>query len=105
MHAVTETARWKDQNVLNCFAWSLFISRRSQKMNDWGLCLTAFIVEVKLNVILFLFFLFNHVLFQDDTQDEGQSKTKQESAWLFRLWYTFDHKYPFFVCVYKSFVI
>uniref|UniRef100_A0A673MUI9 Sodium/hydrogen exchanger n=1 Tax=Sinocyclocheilus rhinocerous TaxID=307959 RepID=A0A673MUI9_9TELE len=24
---------------------------------------------------------------------EGQSKTKQESAWLFRLWYTFDHNY------------
>lgn len=33
------------------------------------------------------------VLQGDDTQDEGQSKTKQESAWLFRLWYTFDHKY------------
>ncbi len=32
---------------------------------------------------------------QDGTQSEGQSKTKQESAWLFRLWYTFDHKYPF----------
>uniref|UniRef100_A0A672LEL3 Sodium/hydrogen exchanger n=1 Tax=Sinocyclocheilus grahami TaxID=75366 RepID=A0A672LEL3_SINGR len=26
---------------------------------------------------------------------DRQSKTKQESAWLFRLWYTFDHKYPF----------
>uniref|UniRef100_A0A9J8CSL4 Sodium/hydrogen exchanger n=1 Tax=Cyprinus carpio carpio TaxID=630221 RepID=A0A9J8CSL4_CYPCA len=26
-------------------------------------------------------------------QSEGQSKTKQESAWLFRLWYTFDHNY------------
>uniref|UniRef100_A0A673N172 Sodium/hydrogen exchanger n=1 Tax=Sinocyclocheilus rhinocerous TaxID=307959 RepID=A0A673N172_9TELE len=25
--------------------------------------------------------------------DKGQSKTKQESAWLFRLWYTFDHNY------------
>uniref|UniRef100_A0A8C2WCK3 Sodium/hydrogen exchanger n=1 Tax=Cyclopterus lumpus TaxID=8103 RepID=A0A8C2WCK3_CYCLU len=24
---------------------------------------------------------------------EGQSTTKQESAWLFRLWYSFDHKY------------
>uniref|UniRef100_A0A8C2GVW6 Sodium/hydrogen exchanger n=1 Tax=Cyprinus carpio TaxID=7962 RepID=A0A8C2GVW6_CYPCA len=24
-----------------------------------------------------------------------QCPTKQESAWLFRLWYTFDHKYPF----------
>uniref|UniRef100_A0A7N6FFD1 Sodium/hydrogen exchanger n=1 Tax=Anabas testudineus TaxID=64144 RepID=A0A7N6FFD1_ANATE len=24
---------------------------------------------------------------------DGQSKTKQESAWLFRLWYTFDHNY------------
>lgn len=32
---------------------------------------------------------------QDGPQAEGQSKTKQESAWLFRLWYTFDHKYPF----------
>uniref|UniRef100_A0AAY4EGY1 Sodium/hydrogen exchanger n=1 Tax=Denticeps clupeoides TaxID=299321 RepID=A0AAY4EGY1_9TELE len=30
---------------------------------------------------------------QDGTQAEGQSKTKQESAWLFRLWYTFDHNY------------
>uniref|UniRef100_A0A8C2I374 Sodium/hydrogen exchanger n=1 Tax=Cyprinus carpio TaxID=7962 RepID=A0A8C2I374_CYPCA len=28
-----------------------------------------------------------------DHQSEGQSKTKQESAWLFRLWYTFDHNY------------
>uniref|UniRef100_A0A7N9ARS6 Sodium/hydrogen exchanger n=1 Tax=Mastacembelus armatus TaxID=205130 RepID=A0A7N9ARS6_9TELE len=25
--------------------------------------------------------------------DSFQSKTKQESAWLFRLWYTFDHNY------------
>ncbi|KAM9482574.1 sodium/hydrogen exchanger 7 isoform 1-T1 [Clarias gariepinus] len=29
----------------------------------------------------------------DGSQQEGQSKTKQESAWLFRLWYTFDHNY------------
>uniref|UniRef100_A0A8D3DHZ1 Sodium/hydrogen exchanger n=1 Tax=Scophthalmus maximus TaxID=52904 RepID=A0A8D3DHZ1_SCOMX len=29
----------------------------------------------------------------DGTQAEGQSKTKQESAWLFRLWYSFDHNY------------
>uniref|UniRef100_A0A3B4G622 Sodium/hydrogen exchanger n=1 Tax=Pundamilia nyererei TaxID=303518 RepID=A0A3B4G622_9CICH len=29
----------------------------------------------------------------DGPQAEGQSKTKQESAWLFRLWYTFDHNY------------
>uniref|UniRef100_A0A8C2BJW5 Sodium/hydrogen exchanger n=1 Tax=Cyprinus carpio TaxID=7962 RepID=A0A8C2BJW5_CYPCA len=35
------------------------------------------------------------VLQGDGSQSEGQSKTKQESAWLFRLWYTFDHKYPF----------
>ncbi|TSK42070.1 Sodium/hydrogen exchanger 7 [Bagarius yarrelli] len=35
------------------------------------------------------------VLQGDGSQQEGQSKTKQESAWLFRLWYTFDHKYPF----------
>ncbi|XP_047231173.1 sodium/hydrogen exchanger 7 isoform X2 [Girardinichthys multiradiatus] len=33
------------------------------------------------------------VLQGDGPQDEGQSKTKQESAWLFRLWYTFDHNY------------
>uniref|UniRef100_A0AAY4EFV1 Sodium/hydrogen exchanger n=1 Tax=Denticeps clupeoides TaxID=299321 RepID=A0AAY4EFV1_9TELE len=33
------------------------------------------------------------VLQGDGTQAEGQSKTKQESAWLFRLWYTFDHNY------------
>uniref|UniRef100_UPI003AADAA11 sodium/hydrogen exchanger 7 isoform X3 n=1 Tax=Centroberyx gerrardi TaxID=166262 RepID=UPI003AADAA11 len=33
------------------------------------------------------------VLHGDGTQAEGQSKTKQESAWLFRLWYTFDHNY------------
>uniref|UniRef100_A0A673BXE0 Solute carrier family 9 member 7 n=1 Tax=Sphaeramia orbicularis TaxID=375764 RepID=A0A673BXE0_9TELE len=33
------------------------------------------------------------VLQGDGSQDEGQSKTKQESAWLFRLWYTFDHNY------------
>ncbi|KAM4738682.1 sodium/hydrogen exchanger 7 [Anableps anableps] len=33
------------------------------------------------------------VLQGDGTQDEAQSKTKQESAWLFRLWYTFDHNY------------
>uniref|UniRef100_A0A8C5EPH2 Sodium/hydrogen exchanger n=1 Tax=Gouania willdenowi TaxID=441366 RepID=A0A8C5EPH2_GOUWI len=29
----------------------------------------------------------------DNFQTEGQSKTKQESAWLFRQWYTFDHNY------------
>lgn len=33
------------------------------------------------------------VLQGDDSQAEGQCKTKQESAWLFRLWYTFDHNY------------
>ncbi|CAJ1059866.1 sodium/hydrogen exchanger 7 [Xyrichtys novacula] len=33
------------------------------------------------------------VLQGDGGQAEGQSKTKQESAWLFRLWYTFDHNY------------
>ncbi|XP_016337320.1 sodium/hydrogen exchanger 7-like isoform X1 [Sinocyclocheilus anshuiensis] len=33
------------------------------------------------------------VLQGDGAQSEGQSKTKQESAWLFRLWYTFDHNY------------
>ncbi|XP_029905467.1 sodium/hydrogen exchanger 7 isoform X1 [Myripristis murdjan] len=33
------------------------------------------------------------VLHGDGPQAEGQSKTKQESAWLFRLWYTFDHNY------------
>ena len=28
--------------------------------------------------------------------NEGSERrsTKQESAWLFRIWYTFDHKYP-----------
>uniref|UniRef100_A0A4W4DNY1 Sodium/hydrogen exchanger n=1 Tax=Electrophorus electricus TaxID=8005 RepID=A0A4W4DNY1_ELEEL len=29
----------------------------------------------------------------DGSQQAGQTKTKQESAWLFRLWYTFDHNY------------
>ncbi|KAG7457430.1 hypothetical protein JOB18_049772 [Solea senegalensis] len=33
------------------------------------------------------------VLQGDGAQGEGQSKTKQESAWLFRLWYSFDHNY------------
>ncbi|XP_068448916.1 sodium/hydrogen exchanger 7 [Clinocottus analis] len=33
------------------------------------------------------------VLQGEGSQAEGQSKTKQESAWLFRLWYTFDHNY------------
>ncbi|XP_067085729.1 sodium/hydrogen exchanger 7 isoform X1 [Osmerus mordax] len=33
------------------------------------------------------------VLQGDGSQVEGQSKTRQESAWLFRLWYTFDHNY------------
>lgn len=46
--------------------------------------------------LLFLVFL------QDGTAAEGQSKTKQESAWLFRLWYTFDHKYPFCVLPYRN---
>ncbi|RXM93822.1 Sodium/hydrogen exchanger 7 [Acipenser ruthenus] len=31
------------------------------------------------------------VLQGDGSQPEGGSKTKQESAWLFRLWYSFDH--------------
>ncbi|XP_037626988.1 sodium/hydrogen exchanger 7 isoform X1 [Sebastes umbrosus] len=33
------------------------------------------------------------VLQGEGSQGEGTSKTKQESAWLFRLWYTFDHNY------------
>ncbi|CAB1419476.1 unnamed protein product [Pleuronectes platessa] len=33
------------------------------------------------------------VLQGDGSPGEGQSKTKQESAWLFRLWYSFDHNY------------
>ncbi|XP_054646947.1 sodium/hydrogen exchanger 7 isoform X2 [Dunckerocampus dactyliophorus] len=33
------------------------------------------------------------VLQGDVSQAEGPSKTKQESAWLFRMWYTFDHNY------------
>ncbi|KAJ8247003.1 hypothetical protein GJAV_G00257660 [Gymnothorax javanicus] len=33
------------------------------------------------------------VLQGDGSHPEGQSKTKQESAWMFRLWYTFDHNY------------
>lgn len=36
------------------------------------------------------------VFLQDGVQEEAHGKTKQESAWLFRLWYTFDHKYPFY---------
>lgn len=35
------------------------------------------------------------VFLQDGVQEDPHGKTKQESAWLFRLWYTFDHKYPF----------
>lgn len=42
------------------------------------------------------------VSLQDGTSAEGQSKTKQESAWLFRLWYTFDHKYPFCALPYRN---
>lgn len=47
------------------------------------------------------------VFLQDGAQEEHHSKTKQESAWLFRLWYTFDHKYPFFtlVCTTKKSVL
>lgn len=45
------------------------------------------------NLLPFLFHCL--VCFQEGSHAEGQSKTKQESAWLFRLWYTFDHKYPF----------
>ncbi|TNM87592.1 hypothetical protein fugu_005813 [Takifugu bimaculatus] len=33
------------------------------------------------------------VLHGDGVQEEAHGKTKQESAWLFRLWYTFDHNY------------
>uniref|UniRef100_H3CZ85 Sodium/hydrogen exchanger n=1 Tax=Tetraodon nigroviridis TaxID=99883 RepID=H3CZ85_TETNG len=29
----------------------------------------------------------------DGAQEEERSRTQQESAWLFRLWYTFDHNY------------
>eukprot|EP00063_Salmo_salar_P029857 XP_014004692.1 PREDICTED: sodium/hydrogen exchanger 7-like [Salmo salar] len=35
----------------------------------------------------------NFQLFQGDGTMPEVSKTKQESAWLFRLWYTFDHNY------------
>ncbi|XP_042190443.1 sodium/hydrogen exchanger 7 isoform X1 [Callorhinchus milii] len=33
------------------------------------------------------------VLQGDDAHPERGSRTKQESAWLFRLWYSFDHNY------------
>ncbi|KAM8874924.1 LOW QUALITY PROTEIN: sodium/hydrogen exchanger 7 [Spinachia spinachia] len=33
------------------------------------------------------------VLQGDGPEADGLSRTKQESAWLFRLWYTFDHNY------------
>uniref|UniRef100_A0A8C4Z3I3 Sodium/hydrogen exchanger n=1 Tax=Gadus morhua TaxID=8049 RepID=A0A8C4Z3I3_GADMO len=33
------------------------------------------------------------VLQGEGAQAEGRSKTRQESAWLFRLWYSFDHNY------------
>ncbi|KAG7463475.1 hypothetical protein MATL_G00177060 [Megalops atlanticus] len=33
------------------------------------------------------------VLQGDGTQVEGHSRTKQESAWMFRLWYSFDHNF------------
>ncbi|KAM8887948.1 sodium/hydrogen exchanger 7 isoform 3-T3 [Synchiropus picturatus] len=33
------------------------------------------------------------VLQGEGAEDKGHSKTKQESAWLFRMWYTFDHNY------------
>lgn len=42
------------------------------------------------------------VFLQDGAQEEQHSKTKQESAWLFRLWYTFDHKYPFQTRLYNT---
>lgn len=48
-----------------------------------------------------LILIFFYVSLQDGTQAEGQSKTKQESAWLFRLWYTFDHKYPYCALLYR----
>uniref|UniRef100_A0A8C0GB99 Sodium/hydrogen exchanger n=1 Tax=Chelonoidis abingdonii TaxID=106734 RepID=A0A8C0GB99_CHEAB len=32
---------------------------------------------------------------QDPPPSNDRNRTKQESAWLFRLWYSFDHKYPF----------
>ncbi|XP_067992810.1 sodium/hydrogen exchanger 7-like isoform X2 [Melanerpes formicivorus] len=35
------------------------------------------------------------VLQGDGLDSERRNRTKQESAWLFRLWYSFDHKYPF----------
>ncbi|XP_055797194.1 sodium/hydrogen exchanger 7 isoform X2 [Salvelinus fontinalis] len=35
----------------------------------------------------------NFLLFQGDETTPEVSKTKRESAWLFRLWYTFDHNY------------
>ncbi|KAH0508753.1 Sodium/hydrogen exchanger 7 [Microtus ochrogaster] len=34
------------------------------------------------------------VLQGDGLDSAGGSRTKQESAWIFRLWYGFDHKYP-----------
>uniref|UniRef100_A0A8C0XDI2 Cation/H+ exchanger transmembrane domain-containing protein n=2 Tax=Castor canadensis TaxID=51338 RepID=A0A8C0XDI2_CASCN len=35
------------------------------------------------------------VLQGDGPDSAGGNRTKQESAWIFRLWYSFDHKYPF----------
>lgn len=39
------------------------------------------------------------ILFLQEANNLEKSTTKTESAWLFRMWYGFDHKYPLTVMI------
>lgn len=40
-------------------------------------------------------FHFIHLFILQSASNLDKNTTKAESAWLFRIWYGFDHKYPF----------
>lgn len=73
--------------ISQSFIWVRVTKLLLMRRNDFSLMATCLIDWL-------MDWLISMVLLQDGAQAEGQSKTKQESAWLFRLWYTFDHKYP-----------
>lgn len=50
---------------------------------------TWYTVAVRKHLTLFLF------MQMSIAEGSERRSTKQESAWLFRIWYNFDHKYPF----------
>lgn len=39
------------------------------------------------------------IVFLQEANNLDKNTTKTESAWLFRMWYSFDHKYPLIMLI------